>query len=259
MQTEVSVKKPTRAGCSSVVAGLRRTSGSGPNSRFFGIVRLQAGLAELTVVMPVRSPSLVSAGSSVSTGARPPTGTAPDSHPGPPAVLLEELQQLRPARTASRPDVAGRRPCSPGCGCSGPGRRPAGRCPSRRSRCPAQPQWYGTPIWCTIRPPLAAAAGASARSPAPAPPPPPRAGHDRRPAAVAPARAPSASCGQTSTKNSGCSSARYGSVRLIAAGRVVLGQPVGGERRTGRRRCAAGCVRFHGARISSFVGFDWTP
>ena len=55
-----------------------------------------------------------------------------------------------------------------------------------------------------------------------------RGSHDRRIVAVLrPISA--ASSGETSVNSSGCSSARWDSVRRHAAGGVVLGQPVGGQ------------------------------
>src|SRR3954453_17213089 len=54
MQTEVSVKKPTRFGCSGSYPASAWTSGSGPYNRFAGSLPVKAGLAEL-IVMPASS------------------------------------------------------------------------------------------------------------------------------------------------------------------------------------------------------------
>src|SRR3954447_18844250 len=120
MQTEVSVKKPTRAGWSGSYPASPCTSGSGPNSRVVAPSPWKAGLAELTEVIgsPPRSTPpplprpLPSRARLLLPGRRldrrAPVAAHPARlHPGPPAVGLDELHQLRPARPAARPDVGG--------------------------------------------------------------------------------------------------------------------------------------------------------
>src|SRR3712207_26233 len=133
MHTEVSVKKPTRAGWSPSYPASPWTSGSGPYSRLSGSRPVKAGLAELTEVTPVsclplecsrlrclagprlrflecsRLRSL--AGSQLRSlaglGGDRVAAVDPDPHgrhAGPPPVALHELDELGPARSPSRPD-----------------------------------------------------------------------------------------------------------------------------------------------------------
>src|SRR3712207_369169 len=128
MHTEVSVKKPTRAGWSPSYPASPWTSGSGPYSRLSGSRPVKAGLAELTEVTPVsclplecsRLRSLAGsrlrflAGSQLRSlaglGGDRVAAVDPDPpgrHPGPLPVALHELDELGPARSPSRPDVGG--------------------------------------------------------------------------------------------------------------------------------------------------------
>src|SRR3954462_9579998 len=122
MHTEVSVKKPTRAGWSASYPASPCTSGSGPNNRCCGSLPVKAGLAELIVTIPPRWRSSDSCRNvlcpCVTSQARsrglltgrglhrgPPVHADPAGlHPGAPPVGLDELEQLRPPRTAARPD-----------------------------------------------------------------------------------------------------------------------------------------------------------
>src|SRR5437763_3017751 len=121
MQTEVSVKNPTRAGWSSSYPGCPATSGTGPYSRCPGSLPVNTPLAELTVVTQRSSawvgrcrpgvPGSSRAGLPLAGGPLD-RGPAVDPHQaggdsGAAAVGLDELHQLRPARTASGPDVSG--------------------------------------------------------------------------------------------------------------------------------------------------------
>src|SRR5688572_21061580 len=111
MQTEVSVKKPTRFGCSSTYPACSDTSGTGPYSRFPGSRPVKAALAELIVVMPASSLRSSSKGRAL-----PCVGgdrvAAVHAHPagihsGPAAVALDEFEQVGPAWAPPGHDVAG--------------------------------------------------------------------------------------------------------------------------------------------------------
>src|SRR4051812_3662623 len=111
MQTEVSVKKPTRAGWSSSYPAWPATSGTGPYSRFSGSWPVKAGLAELIDVTPGSSPSRRSRAAVPDLGDaldRAAVGTDPAGlHPGPLPVRLDEVQQRRAPRPRTGLDVAG--------------------------------------------------------------------------------------------------------------------------------------------------------
>src|SRR3954468_15518926 len=111
MHTEVSVKNPTRAGWSGSYPDSSCTSGSGPYSRFSAPDPVRPGLAELTAVIafPVLRRSRAGFFHGAGVLVRCPA-VDPDLarlHPGPAAVGLHQLQQLRSAGTPSRPDVRG--------------------------------------------------------------------------------------------------------------------------------------------------------
>src|SRR3954454_11641449 len=112
MHTEVSVKKPTRAGWSASYPASPCTSGSGPNSRFAGSRPVKAGLAELIRVTPTSSNRAASRAALLRPGGalhrRPPVpADQAGLHARPPPVVLDELDEGRPAGTAPRADVAG--------------------------------------------------------------------------------------------------------------------------------------------------------